>query len=186
MTPSPRHPAPVDSGWPRLLLLCGMIVLAVASRCLPHPWNFTPLGAVALFSGATLSSRWLSIFVPLVAIFAGDLLIGMHWLMPAVYACLLFNVWLGRRLDGRRGPLAVGGSAMVGAIVFFIVTNFASWVLFYEHTLAGLASCYTLAIPYFGQTLGGDLFFSAVLFGSLALIESRVPQLRSVADPVSQ
>jgi len=182
MIPSHRHPAPADTGWPRLLLLSGLIAVTVASRCLPHPWNFTPLGAVALFSGATLSSRWMSILVPLIAILVSDLLIGLHGLMPAVYACLLFNVWLGSRLHGQLRPLPIGGSALVGAIVFFLITNVACWAMYYEHSAAGFASCFVLAVPYFGGTLGGDLFFSVVLFGSLALAERWFPLLR----PVSQ
>ncbi len=75
-------------------------------------------------------------------------------------------------------------------IAFFLITNFAVWAVgpMYPHTFGGLITCYVAGaafIQYEGQTyhfllsqIGGDLFYTALLFGGLALAESRWPALR--------
>src|SRR5256886_17656815 len=80
----------------RTLLALALIMLAAALRVAPHPWNFTPVGAMALFSGAVLKDRRLAFLVPLVALFAGDVFIGFHKLLPIVYASFLVNVAIGQ------------------------------------------------------------------------------------------
>lgn len=162
----------------RLVLIVGLIALAIIARLLPHPTNFTPIGAVALFAGATLGSRLQSVLIVICAMLISDAYIGMHMLLPVIYGCLLFNVWLGWRIQGHTRPLNVVGSSLVGSVVFFVVTNFACWVSFYDHTLSGLTSCYVLAIPFFHNTVLGDLFFTTALFGTLALAERRFPMTR--------
>src|SRR6266852_1781026 len=87
-------------------LILGLILLAVVGRLIPHPDNFTPIMAVALFAGATLSTR-IAYVVPLAALVASDLLLGyaLDWMALVVYVCLLASVGLGPGLDSR--PLAV-------------------------------------------------------------------------------
>ncbi|MGH9677384.1 MAG: DUF6580 family putative transport protein, partial [Candidatus Acidiferrum sp.] len=51
----------------RTLLALAMIALLAALRVAPHPWNFTPIGAMAIFAGATIGNRRLAFFVPLLA-----------------------------------------------------------------------------------------------------------------------
>src|SRR6266446_7771241 len=128
----------------RTLLALALIVLAAALRIAPHPWNFTPVGAMALFSGAVLKDRRLAFLFPLLALFAGDLFIGFHKLMPIVYASFLLSVFIGRWLQNRRTPIQVGGATLLGAIQFFTVTHFGVWALgsFYPRTLGGLVACY--------------------------------------------
>jgi len=171
--------------WLRLALLLSIIVLAVVCRVLPHPRNFTPVGALALFGGATFASRSASVLVPLGALFIGDMFLGLHSLMPFVYGCLLFNVSLGWWLRERRRPLPIAGATLLGAIVFFLVTNLGVWWAFYEHSLAGLIACYVAAIPYFGRTLLGDFVFATAFFGCLALAEEAFPVLRPGHRPVA-
>jgi len=108
----------------------------------------------------------------------GDVFTGLHILLPAVYVCFLFNVALGRRISSRLKFQSVFGMTLLGACVFFLVTNFASWIAFYDHSLNGLIQCYVKGIPWFRFTLVGDLLYSAILFGSLALVESRFPIFR--------
>src|SRR3977135_1291632 len=86
----------------RSLLALVLIVLAAALRIAPHPWNFTPVGAMALFSGAVLKDRRLAFFFPLLALFLGDIFIGFHKLMFVIYASFLVNVAIGLRLRDRR------------------------------------------------------------------------------------
>ncbi len=163
---------------PGMLLILGLIIVGAVARFLPYPPNFSPIGAMALFAGATLGSRLRAALVPLTAMLLSDLWLGMHSLMPVVYGCFLFNVWLGSRMQSRLQPLRIAGMSIAGAIFFFIVTNGACWFMSYPTSWAGLVSCYTLAIPFFQNTLLGDLFFSAVLFGAFALAQWRFPVLR--------
>jgi hypothetical protein len=164
----------------RAILAAVMIILAAVLRILPHPWNFTPIGAMALFSGAMFRDRRVAFLFPLGALFAGDLFVGLHRLMPVVYASFLLSVFIGTWLANRRGILRIGGAVFLGALQFFLITNFAAWQLFgtYPHTPAGLAACYLAGLPLFGNTLAGDALYSTAFFGTFALAEHLLPFLR--------
>src|SRR5258708_14503693 len=101
-----------------------MIILAAVLRIVPHPWNFTPIGAMALFSGAMFRDRRVAFLFPLVALFAGDLFAGFHRLIPVVYASFLLSVWIGTGLANRRGILRAGGAVFLGALQFLLITTF--------------------------------------------------------------
>jgi hypothetical protein len=168
----------------RTLLALVLIVLAAALRIAPHPWNFTPVGAMALFSGAVLRDRRLAFFFPLLALFAGDLFVGFHKLIPIVYASFLVNVVIGLWLRDRRTIARISLATLLGAIQFFIVTNFAVWQFLggYPHTGSGLVACYIVGIPLFWNTLGGDALYAALLFGGYALAERLIPALHASAQ----
>src|SRR5713226_10494914 len=157
-----------------------MICVAGALRIAPHPWNLAPVGAIALFSGAVLRNRWMALAFPLLALFAGDAFIGFHKLMPVVYASFLVSVAIGMLLRERWTVLRVGGAALLGAAQFFMVTNLAVWAIgnTYPKNGAGLAACFVAAIPFFWNTLAGDLFYTALFFGGFALAEKLFPALR--------
>ena len=167
----------------RTLLALALIMLAAALRVAPHPWNFTPVGAMALFSGAVLKDRRLALLVPLVALFAGDVFIGFHKLIPVVYASFLLNVLIGRFFANRRTVLRIGAATLLGSAQFFLVTNLAVWWLLnsYAKTAAGLAACYLAGLPFFWNTLAGDACYAALLFGGFALAEQVFPALRQPA-----
>jgi hypothetical protein len=164
----------------RAILAAIMIVLAAVLRIIPHPWNFTPVGAMALFAGAMFRDRRVAFLFPLVALFAGDLFVGLHRLIPVVYASFLLSVLIGTWLANRRSISRIGGAVFLGALQFFLVTNFAVWQLFgtYPHTPAGLAACYIAGLPLFGNTLAGDAIYATLFFGSFALAEHLFPTLR--------
>src|SRR5712692_8215991 len=164
----------------RTLLAFVLILLAAAVRIAPHPWNFTPVGAMALFSGAVLRDRRLAYFFPLLALFLGDIFIGFHKLIPIVYASFLINVAIGLWLRDRRTVTRISLATLLGAIQFFLVTNFAVWWLLnsYPKTTSGLAACYLAGIPFFWNTLAGDVVYSALLFGGFALAEHFFPAFR--------
>lgn len=165
----------------RTVVAALMIILAAAMRIAPHPWNFAPIGAMALFSGATLHDRRLALLVPIAALFAGDLFVGLHRLIPVVYASTLLSVLIGAWLQNRRPVARIGAAVFLGALQFFIITNFAVWAILgaYPRSFMGLVTCYTAGIPYFWNTLAGDAFYSAVLFGGFALAVHFVPTLRA-------
>ena len=165
----------------RLAVVLGMIALAAALRVLPHPWSLAPVGAMALFGGALLQDKRLALFVPLAALFAGDCVLGFYKLMPVVYASFLASVAIGFWLRERRTAARVAGAALLGALQFFVATNFAVWAAggLYPRSGAGLAACYIAAIPFFWNTLAGDLLYSALLFGGFTLAERLLPALRT-------
>jgi hypothetical protein len=171
----------------RVLLVLAMIVAAAALRIGPHPWNFAPIGAIALFSGALVRDRRLAFLFPLAALFAGDLSIGFYKITPVVYASFLLSVLIGRWLQNRRTLARITGATLLGASQFFVVTNFGVWALgdFYQRTLAGLAACYIAGVPFFWNTLAGDAFYVGILFGSFALAERLFPVLREPAPQLS-
>ena len=164
----------------RLVLALGIIALAAALRIAPHPWNFTPVGAMALFSGAVIKNRRLAFVVPLLALFLGDIFIGFHKLMPIVYASFLLSVAIGFWLRDRRTAGRISAATLFGAVQFFLVTNFAVWAfgLSYPRTGAGLVACYVAGIPFFWNTLAGDAVYAVLFFGTFALAERLFPALR--------
>jgi Family of unknown function (DUF6580) len=170
----------------RAILAAVMIVFAAMVRILPHPWNFAPIGAMALFSGAMFRDRRIAFLFPLVALFAGDLFVGLHRLMPVVYASFLLSVLIGTLLANRRSISRIGGAVFLGALQFFLVTNFAVWQLFgtYPHTPAGLAACYIAGLPFFGNALVGDALYATIFFGTFALAERFFPAFRLENTPV--
>jgi len=163
----------------RIALVLGLIALTAVMRVAPHPFNFTPAGALALYAGAHLRDRRLSYSVPLVAMLLGDLVIGFHVVMPVVYACFAAMVWIGQRIRTRRTFRNVAVGALAASILFFLVTNFAWWALggAYPMNFSGLLACFIAGIPYFRNTLLSDLLYTGVLFGGTALAGRRFPVL---------
>lgn len=168
---------------PRPLVLTGMILAAAAARLGPHLPNFTPIAAMALFGGAHFADKRLAFGVPLLALLLSDALLGFHAGMPAVYGSFALIVALGLGLRTDCTVTAVAGTALAGALLFFLITNFAVWVegAFYPRTWVGLGECYVAAIPFFRNSLAGDLFYTAVLFGGFALAQRRWPILAEPA-----
>jgi hypothetical protein len=167
---------------PRFIMLATMILAAAASRLIPHPPNFTPIAAIALFGGAQFAFKRAAFLVPLTAMFLGDLVLGLHARIPVIYGCFALIVCLGFWLREQRSAGRIIVAALAGSVLFFVITNFAFWAStsLYPKTVAGLAECYVAAIPFFRNTLAGDLFFTTVLFGGLALAEWRLPRLREI------
>ena len=161
-------------------VIVSLIVLSAVLRILPHPWNLTPVGAMALFSGAMFRNRWIAFLLPLASLFAGDVFVGFHKLMLAVYASFAVSVAIGRWLAENRSVARIGGAVLLGALQFFVVTNFAMWAVggFYPKTTAGLVNCFVAGVPFFWNTFAGDALYAGVLFGGFALAEKMVPAIR--------
>ena len=159
----------------RSIIMLVMILVAAALRIAPHPWNFTPVGAMALFSGAMLRDRRLAFGFPLLAMFMGDLFIGFYKLalLLCVYGSFLVSVAIGRLLQENRTLARIGGATLLGSVQFFVITNFAVWAFLgsFPHSVAGLAACYAAGLPLFWDTLAGDTFYAVLLFGGFALAE---------------
>ena len=148
----------------------GLIVLGVVSRVVPHPWNATPVTAIALFGGAYLSKR-ASIVMPLAIVAMSDFLLGWHHTTPFTWGAFVLTAMLGWWVRRRASTGRIAGASLFGSIMFFLITNFGVWLPgdLYPRTMAGLWACYVAAVPFFRATLVGDLVFTAVFFGSFAL-----------------
>lgn len=157
----------------RNIVLVSLLVLAVLSRFLPHPPNFSPILAVSLFGGVYFANRWVSLLLPLVIMALSDVFIGFHALVPVVYGMFVLFALAGRWLKNRLsvGTLAITG--LLGSIAFFLVTNFFVWLTsgMYSLDADGLATCYVAAVPFFQNSLLGDAIYIPTLFGSFYLME---------------
>jgi hypothetical protein len=169
-------------------VIATLIILSAVLRIVRHPWNLTPVGAMALFSGAMFRNRWIAFLLPLAGMFVGDVFVGFHKLMLIVYASFAASVAIGRWLAENRGAARIGGAALLGAAQFFAVTNFAMWAIggFYPRTTAGLVNCFAAGVPFFWNTLAGDAMYSGILFGGFALAEKMLPALRLPATEHTQ
>jgi hypothetical protein len=177
---------------PGPLMLAGLILVAALSRLLPHPPNFSPVEAMALFGGAYFANRAWAVAVPLVAMLLSDLalaaIMGGDYLgymaglsFWAVYLCIALSTVLGFGLRGKVGAGRVLGYSLAGSVLFFLVTNFTTWLgsTMYPQTGAGLVAAYVAGIPFFKWTVLGTLFYAALLFGGFDLLRERLPSLKA-------
>lgn len=163
----------------RYLAFLAAIACASAMRLVPHPPNFTPVAAIALLSGAYMPRRAISFAAPFGALLLSDSLLGFYPGAGFVYAGFALTILVGWILSSRKSPLSIAAAAVASSVLFFVLTNFGVWLLsgMYSRTAAGLVDCYVAAIPFFRNSVAGDLFYSAVLFGLFALL----PQARQGA-----
>lgn len=165
---------------PRLATLLLIILVAALFRIMPHPHNVTPIAAMALFAGAYLPSKRLALIVPLLAMLLSDLFLGLHVTMLYVYAGIALTVVIGFGLRQRPRVMPAIMASLIASSLFFLLTNFGAWATsgVYPQTIEGLSMAYTAGIPFFRNSLLGDLFFTAVLFGGFQALEGMSPSLR--------
>jgi len=164
---------------PGFFIITIMVIAAAFVRLIPHPPNFAPIAAMALFGGAYFTKKWAAFLIPLAAMFLTDLFLGFHESMWAVYLSFTLIVVLGMVMIKQKKTGNIFFASVSASVLFFIITNFGTWIStpYYEKTGSGLAACYTAAIPFFHQTLLGDLFFVAILFGLYELAKTKFPLL---------
>ena len=144
------------------------IAFLVQLRLIPHPPNFTPILAASIFSGFYFRHFFLGLFVIILSMFIGDLYFGFHNTMFFTYISLSIAVMLGLFIKQLKFSEIIF-SGLVSSVCFFLITNFGAWITLdmYEKNFAGLMSSYTLAIPFFQNTLISTflyLFLFKILF----------------------
>jgi hypothetical protein len=173
-----------------LLLIVLFIAIIFFGRILPHPYNFTPLIAVTLLSSYSLSNKFLAIMIPLVGFWISDLFMnnyiyagyftdftvfnsGMIWTYGAIVLVALMGSSFLNKISTGKVVLA----SLSGSTIFYLISNFGVWAFspMYAKTLTGLVQCYSLALPFYGTSLMGDLVYSALLFGAYQLVFSKNP-----------
>jgi hypothetical protein len=147
------------------LLAVILIAFAAVSRFMPHPENFTPIAAMALFGGVYFSKRY-AFVIPLVAMVVSDYFIGFHNTVPYVYGSFVLAGLIGIWLKNHKNVGWIVGASLSSSVLFFVITNFGVWVTGgYPQNFGGLVECYIAAIPFFRNTVLGDLLYVGVLFG---------------------
>lgn len=159
---------------PKFTLITALIALAVVSRLLPHPPNFAPITGIALFAAHRFSNTRIVYLLPLACLFLTDLVLGLSWINVAVYSAFIGITWLGTISKSVNVK-----TILFSSVFFFLWTNLAVWGLYYPKTIEGLTQCFVLAIPFFTNTLLGDLFFTGVLFFSFSTLTKRYPILNT-------
>lgn len=174
-----------------LIIASILIVVAMFSRMLPHPDNFSPMGAVALFGGAVITSTFLKYLVPIVTLYVSDLVLnntlhrvwftnheGFVWFSDYMifgFIAFILAVAIGHFFIKKNTIKHVFGGAIAFTLVFFLITNFGTWAsgTLYPQNFAGLMSCYVAGLQYLEYSFAGNLFYCTVLFGGYYLMTSR-------------
>lgn len=161
-------------------LALALIVLGVLSRLVPHPPNMTAVVGVTLLGAYVIRSLPVAALVPLAAMAIGDLLLGWHASALFTYVGMLLGTLIGHVLLTEANVIRIGAAAFLTSLGFFVVSNLGVWLEgFYGYTLEGLVACFVAAIPFWGNSLVGDLGSTAILFGVFFLARRHVSRTAS-------
>lgn len=167
----------------RFLVLSGLVLLAACTRALPlyvpHIWNFTAVGALAIFAGAQFQNRATAILIPLMAMALSDVFLGSGF-NPAVYFGFIVMVACGMAIRGKITPMSIALSSIAGAVFFFLITNFAFLYPWYPHNLEGVVQSYIMGLPFLRNMIIADAIYGTALFGGFYLLEKGFPKLALV------
>ena len=147
-----------------------IIIFGVICRLIPHPPNFSPVTAIALFGGLNFSDKRIAFSIPLIILFLSDLILGISIINLFVYTGFSIIVFLGTKIKSIKF-----GNIILSSFIFFLISNFGVWIIGYPKNIEGLILCYTMAIPFFGYSIAGDLFFGYLFKFSFGKIASILP-----------
>ncbi|KTD15935.1 Uncharacterised protein [Legionella lansingensis] len=166
---------------PRFAILVVIILLSALYRIIPHPFNFTPIGAIALFAGAKFWDKHVAVLVTLLSMLLADLYLGLYNSIIFTYLGLCSMVYIGTVIQKKESLINIVIAGVTGSLAFYVISNFGVWLLsgMYDHTMNGLAECYLLAIPFLQNSLNSTLFFSFLFFSIFYLLEQRYPLLKT-------
>jgi hypothetical protein len=165
-----------------------LVLFAGFSRMLPHPENFAPVAAAAIFAGLYMNKKY-ALIIPVAATFLSDIFLGLYpyvlWVYGTYILIALVNIGFKKRFDSFSGVKKAGmlyGAALVSSIIFFIVTNFGVWIsgLYYEMSFKGLMTSYAAAIPFFRTSVLADLVYITLMAGVYSIV------IRMIKQPVLQ
>lgn len=176
-----------ENNTPRFLFVLSAILLAAMSRLLPHPPNFTPISAIALFGGACFSDKRFAFVIPMLAMFLSDCIIGFHNTIIYVYASFIAITFIGFYLRNHAKAANIILASFISSILFFIVTNAGVWAAGgFQLGAGGLITTLLAGVPFYNNeilgsfflnTIVGDLFYTGLLFGSFYLVKNKFPSL---------
>lgn len=148
-----------------------IILFAVVLRLIPHPPNVAPITAMALFGGVYLNKRY-ALIVPLLALFLSDVFLGFYDTMPFVYGSFFLTGLLGLWVKKHKKASYIIATSLFSSLLFYLITNFGVWLVspMYQKTMNGFIDCYVMALPFFRNTIFGDLLYVGLFFGSYEFI----------------
>ena len=146
-----------------------LIIFGIVSRIIPHPPNFSPVTAIALFGGLNFSNKKIAFIIPLLILIISDFFLGFSLINLIVYISFILVVFIGTRIK----KITIQ-NILLSSFIFFLVSNFGVWLIGYPMTLDGLLLCYTMAIPFFGYSVAGDIFFGYLFRFSFSKISSYI------------
>ncbi len=150
------------------LVIISFIVVAAILRLLPHLPNVTPITAMALFSGVYFTNKKYAFILPLLAMFLSDIFLGFSSITLFVYGAFILVSYIG--FSSKKVSIK---TILISSVSFFVITNFGVWLIGYPKTLNGLIECYTLAIPFFRNSLLGDFFFAGVMYYGFEFVSNK-------------
>ncbi len=158
----------------RNILIIIIILIGAFSRIIPHPPNFTAIGAISILGGVYFGKNYLAFFVPIISMLISDFLLGFNMAF-SVYISFLIMIPLGIGIKNKLSNLSVIKTSIYASIIFFLITNFSVWIFstVYPNNIYGLLICYYAGIPFFFNTLLGNIFFSFSLFGIYEIVSKR-------------
>jgi hypothetical protein len=172
----------------KLAILTGIILTAALTRLLPHPMNFSPIAAMALFGGAYFGKRSTALLIPLASLWFSDLVLNntiyasfykeFTWITPSFYwsyGVFALLALAGTAFLQKPTTSRVLGSSLIASLVFFFVSNFGVWLEsgMYPKTATGLTACYAAGLPFLSNTIVGDLVYTGILFGAYQWIQNK-------------
>lgn len=162
-----------------------LVIVAISTRLFPHPANFAAVGAVALFSGTYLKKKY-ALWLPLIIMMVSDVIIGLHNLIFFTWGSFVLMGCIGLWVRKNKNVQNVIFGTVTGSLVFFFVTNFAVWAFtpFYAKTVQGLTQCFVLALPFFRNSIAGDIFYVGVLYGAYEGVMYMLPRIKEKLAPV--
>jgi len=157
------------------LLITIFILIGVCTRIIPHPPNFTAVGAVALFGGACFIDKKLSFLIPISIMLISDLILG-YSVTISVYIGFIIMVLLGFRLSKQRTIPRIINTSIMASFIFFIITNLSVFLTstLYSKNIIGLIECYTLAIPFFMNSLIANILYSVLIFYTFSIVKNKL------------
>ncbi len=165
----------------QLVTLSAIIFSLALFRLLPHWPNVSPVAAMALFGGAYFADKRMAFIVPFVALFVSDLIIGLHNSMLFVYAGFALTVLIGFLLQKRVNVTNTAFAVVASSLLFFLLTNLGAWMMsgIYVKSTEGLMQAYVAGIPFFQNSLLGNLAYTAVIFGGYYFLQKNITGLKT-------
>lgn len=150
------------------IVIISFILVAAILRILPHLPNVTPITAMALFSGVYFTQKKYAFVIPLLAMFLSDLILGFSFISIFVYLAFILVSYIG--ISSKKMNIK---TILLSSISFFVITNFGVWLIGYPNTLNGFIECYTLALPFFRNSLIGDFVFSGIMYYGFEFVSNK-------------
>ena len=159
----------------KILFITLFITVAALMRLIPHPPNFVPITAIAIFAGVKFNNIKIAYTIPISIMLISDLFIGFYSISLFVYLAFILIITYSSFI--KKYSLK---NIILSSVMFFVITNFGVWLMGgYPKSIEGLVLCYTMAIPFFTNSIIADLFFSAILYYGFEKIEKRYLILKS-------